>query len=85
MLAKYSSSNPDLALTTLEKELWEEDPVFSEWRDAQDDKHWAKKDLSAVRLGYELAKKMYEPRIAKLEGEIVELKTGLDFLDSKLK
>lgn len=33
-----------------------DDREFHDWVDAQPDKHWAKYDLSAMRLGYELGK-----------------------------
>lgn len=36
------------------------DSVFNTWRDSVPDKHWAKRDLSAVRIGYELGKS-YQP------------------------
>jgi hypothetical protein len=36
--------------------LKHEDPEFSEWARAMPDKFWAKYDLSAVRLGYELGR-----------------------------
>lgn len=33
-----------------------DDLAFSTWRDSVPDKHWAKMDLSALRIGYELGK-----------------------------
>ena len=38
--------------------LGQEDAAFSAWRDSVPDKHWAKLDLSALRIGYELGKRM---------------------------
>lgn len=38
----------------LSRELWHEDEAFSAWVRAMPDKYWAKYDLSAIRLGYEL-------------------------------
>lgn len=32
------------------------DPQWEAWRNSVPDKHWARFDLSAVRLGYELGK-----------------------------
>lgn len=38
----------------LAQELMREDEAFSAWVRAIPDKFWAKYDLSAIRLGYEL-------------------------------
>lgn len=46
----------------VEKRLWHEDEAFTEWARAMPDKYWAKYDLSAVRLGYELALMAMEER-----------------------
>lgn len=48
------------SLIDLQKELWQEDPEFSAWVREQPDKHWAKLDISALRLGYELGKRIKE-------------------------
>ena len=45
-------------LAALEKKLWAEDAEFSAWRNSIPDKHWARTDLSALRLGYELGKQV---------------------------
>lgn len=46
-----------LSLTELQKELMHEDAEFSAWVREQPDKHWAKLDISALRLGYELGRR----------------------------
>jgi hypothetical protein len=59
------SDNPASALPTfadLVKKLGTPDSVFEAWRDATADKHWARFDLSALRLGYELGKAAHESR-----------------------
>lgn len=42
------------SLTELSKLLRQNNRKFSEWADEQPAKHWAKYDLSALRLGFEL-------------------------------
>ena len=36
------------------------DPEFREWVESLPEKHWAKYDLSAARLGWDAAKKKYK-------------------------
>lgn len=37
--------------------LWQENPKFRAWVESLPDKHWAKYDLSACRLGWEAGRK----------------------------
>jgi len=45
------------AIEELQRCLWQNDDAeFNAWVGQQPDKHWAKLDLSALRIGYELGK-----------------------------
>lgn len=50
-------------LEDLQARLLADDAAFSAWRDAIPDKHWARLDLSALRLGYELGKAIHAPHV----------------------
>jgi hypothetical protein len=44
------------SINDLVKRIDAPDPVFDTWRNSVPDKHWATKDLSALRIGYELGR-----------------------------
>lgn len=44
------------SIETLSSRQKKDDPTFRAWVETIDDKHWAKYDLSALRIGYELGK-----------------------------
>lgn len=53
----------------LTKKLGVPDSIFDAWRDATSDQHWARFDLSALRIGYELGRKVCAARVQELERE----------------
>lgn len=48
--------------------LGDDDPGFRAFVESMPDKHWARYDLSAVRLGWEAHKTLHSPTPEELEG-----------------
>jgi hypothetical protein len=53
-------------ITELQKALWKDDPEFHAWACTVPDKHWAKYDLSALYVGFELGRRV---ALGKKQGE----------------
>lgn len=62
----------------------EPDPEFDAWRDSLPDKHWAKYDLSACRLGWDAAKARAESALRQANARIAEMEGALRSVEDHL-